>query len=559
MADTAPRSNASSATGTLATADRQLARSVLAVFALAGVVAVMGPLLSYRSDLSQLQDLFRSRVARESTDDAQALDRHLKLLRSELERLADRPEVDLLDASMQPERELLDSAHRKSTLFDSGVAIVDARGELAWSEPSTLRGGSWVGGEWFRRLAQGRTPVIELATPERQTFLVAVPILRSGQVTGALVGLSRAMATALSPASPNDAIVRVLRDRSGHFTLPESPPWWARESDFLAHLQRLPGEEGPIQLEGGEALFSAVAHLEETGITLLEVGNEEQITMPVRYRFRLQMLLLTSLQTGAVLLLSLFLRRTYASFLALERRALEQERLLALGAASSLIAHEVKNSLNGLQAAASLLSSTSGPLLAVDVSLPVRSIRGEVDRLKHLASSLLLFGRPAEVQLQPTALSQLVTEVVEGLRVLPEADEVRVEVSLTPSLEVLSDPLLLTTAVHNIVRNAVEAAVSAKDLGRSTSPHVLVRVTQRGGRALIEVEDNAGGVAPEVVGRLFEPFVTGKPKGIGLGLSMTRRAMEAQGGTVEYAQIVGGSRFTLRLGQIVGGDTHQDG
>src|SRR5690348_14573029 len=66
--------------GSLARADRQLARSVLAVFALAGVVAVLGPLLSYRSDTAQLQDLFRGRVVRQARGDANALERHLHLL-----------------------------------------------------------------------------------------------------------------------------------------------------------------------------------------------------------------------------------------------------------------------------------------------------------------------------------------------------------------------------------------------------------------------------------------------------------------------------------------------
>jgi signal transduction histidine kinase len=93
----------------------------------------------------------------------------------------------------------------------------------------------------------------------------------------------------------------------------------------------------------------------------------------------------------------------------------------------------------------------------------------------------------------------------------------------------------------------VEAVIAAKDLGRAQSPRVLVRLVRRSDAVAIEVEDNAGGVPPEVAARLFEPFVSGKPKGIGLGLTMTRRAMEAQGGAVLYEPIPGGSRFVLRL------------
>jgi signal transduction histidine kinase len=322
------------------------------------------------------------------------------------------------------------------------------------------------------------------------------------------------------------------------------PPRWAVAPDFLKALQELPEDQGAFQLASGEALFSSTAKVGDSGLTMIEIGNEEQITRPVRSRFRFQMALITSLQIGAVLLLSLFLRRTYASFLIFERRAIEQDRLLALGTASSLIAHEVKNSLNGLQAAASLLALTD---TGGDSALSLKSLRGEVDRLKHLASSLLLFGRPAEVQLRQTSLQQLASEVVDGLHILPEADEVKVELDAPEEVEILCDPLLLTTALHNLARNAVESAVAAKDLGKVKEPRVLVRVRARDGEAAIEVEDNAGGVSPEVLGRLFEPFVTGKPKGIGLGLSMTRRAMLAQRGSVSYEPIPQGSRFVLRL------------
>jgi signal transduction histidine kinase len=74
-----------------------------------------------------------------------------------------------------------------------------------------------------------------------------------------------------------------------------------------------------------------------------------------------------------------------------------------------------------------------------------------------------------------------------------------------------------------------------------------VRVAREGRWALVEVNDNAGGPSAVVEARLFEPFVTGKPKGIGLGLSMTRRALESQGGSVTFERTSVGSRFMIRL------------
>jgi len=70
---------------------------------------------------------------------------------------------------------------------------------------------------------------------------------------------------------------------------------------------------------------------------------------------------------------------------------------------------------------------------------------------------------------------------------------------------------------------------------------------QEGGEAVVEVEDNAGGPPPGFEARLFEPFITTKPRGVGLGLSMSRRALEQQGGRVGFTRLPDGSRFTLRL------------
>ena len=228
-------------------------------------------------------------------------------------------------------------------------------------------------------------------------------------------------------------------------------------------------------------------------------------------------------------------------FLEMERRAAEKETLAALGSAASLIAHEVKNSLNGLKVATGSLSPTE------EQGLAVRTLRGQIDRLAHLATSLLHFGKPPRVQSVPVDLPHLVREVIEGLRVLPEAEEVRVDSHLPDELLLPGDPLLLATALDNLVRNAMEAAVGAKDLGKVSAPEVRVHVRQESEVAVVDVEDNAGGPPADFENNLFEPFVTTKPKGVGLGLSMTRRAVEQQGGRLTFQRIPGGSRFTLYL------------
>src|SRR5262249_14923850 len=89
-------------------------------------------------DLKQQQEEARARLSLETQLRAQYLVRHLHLLAEELTRLGLRSEVNLLDENMEPERSLLRLSHEKSTVFNVGVAILDAGGSVLWSEPQTF-------------------------------------------------------------------------------------------------------------------------------------------------------------------------------------------------------------------------------------------------------------------------------------------------------------------------------------------------------------------------------------------------------------------------------------
>jgi signal transduction histidine kinase len=178
----------------------------------------------------------------------------------------------------------------------------------------------------------------------------------------------------------------------------------------------------------------------------------------------------------------------------------------------------------------------------------VAVLRGQVDRLRHLGTSLLQFAKPAAPHLAVTRLAPLVAETVDGLKAtLPEAADVSVSSELDPTTEAACDPLLLTTAVDNLARNAIEAAAAARDTGRASEPRVAVTLIMSGPTAVIVVEDNAGGLAPDAEAKLFEPFATSKSKGIGLGLSMARRAVEDQGGVLRFERGEHGLRFIIEL------------
>lgn len=525
-------------------ADRRLGRSVLVGLVVVGVISLLAPLLTYLNEVRETQRLLRVRVAREASVYAEALAFHFGTLEHELERLASRPQVDLLDENLQPERELLEFTHHNSPFF-SAVLFLDGTGDPVWSEPrGVLPPGSRAQDRWFQRLLRTGQPVVDALEPGSRSFVVGAPVLRGSRISGAVVGLVEASKRGLpgGRATTEGTTLVVSSDR-GDVLLPADPPAWTSAPGFPERLHTLLLSNRPETTElSGRPAYAAAASVGDTGLQLLLVAEEAPMLAPVRWRFFWQMLLVLVAQALTVVLFSWFLRRTYLRYRELDERLAQREKLAALGQAASLIAHEVKNSLNGMKAAASMLASDG------DRTLPVKAMRGQIDRLAHLASSLLQFGKPANAQLSLAPVGQLVADAVESLRVLPEADEVEVESELDTTLEVRCDPLLLATALDNLLRNAMEAAVSAKDLGKQVRPRVRITTRRVNGAVRVEVEDNAGGPPPGFEAGLFQPFVTSKPKGIGLGLSMARQAVERQGGSLAFERTATGSRFTVQLG-----------
>ncbi|MFY0525671.1 ATP-binding protein [Archangium gephyra] len=521
-------------------AERQFTRSVFAGLVLLGLVAVAGPLLSYRGDVHEARSQFRTRTAREARVYAQALSLHLKLLKSELSRVAAGVGPDMQEDKAT--EDMQDLTTPDAGLFRQGILLLDAAGRPRWSEPPGLPvAPSLSERPWFQRVLAQQAPTVDALAPGSSTFVVAVPVVRHNRTAGMLVGLLDTGEELPGARPTGEHLTLLVLNRQGDLFVPDSPPAWATAPGFGARVESLLNGEGQEwELLHGQ-VFAWATPVPGTELRLVLAADETATLAPIRDRLLLQLLVLAVLQVGTLLLFSLHWRRVYRLFLGMERRAAEKETMAALGSAASLIAHEVKNSLNGLKAAIGMLAPSE------EQGFAVRTLRGQIDRLAHLATSLLHFGKQPRVQRIPVDLPHLVREVLDGLRVLPEAEEVRVEAQLDGELLLSGDPLLLATALDNLVRNAMEAAVAAKDLGQVASPEVRVRLHQRDGEAVVEVEDNAGGPPPGFEDRLFEPFVTSKPKGVGLGLSMSRRAVEQQGGRLTFARIPGGSRFRVHL------------
>lgn len=524
--------------GELAHAQRRGGRSAVLGLGLVGLVALTSPVLGYVEDVRNAREELMAHLSSTVRVQADALSVHLGVLEAELARVSEHPSLVPEDGISPAEQALLESAFYHSSLFSEGVALLGTGGERLWSSPSTMSLGDspLTGRPWFRRMVEQPAPEIDLLEREGGPLVVAVPMMTLGRLRGVLVGEVRA--GALPTRTTAAGTTQLLLDAKGRFLLPASqgtsPP------EMLERLRELAQEPGPLALHGTPVL-GAVANVGDSGLRLL-VLEAETSTADLRSRFLRQLAFHILLLSSTLVVLILLLRHSYRSLLAAEERLRRQETMAALGTAAALIAHEVKNALNGIQAALSVLRHT-----AAGGELPVKALRSQVERLGHLARSLLSFGSPRAALRRPCELRLLVQDALQAVSLLPESEAVELKTSLEEGLMVQGDAALLVSAIDNLVRNAVEAGAVARDTGLRPAPWVSVSLTREGEEGVLVVEDNAGGVDPTLEPRLWEPFATGRAKGIGLGLPMARTSVEAHGGSLTYQRRPQGSRFTLRL------------
>jgi len=227
-----------------------------------------------------------------------------------------------------------------------------------------------------------------------------------------------------------------------------------------------------------------------------------------------------------------------AERLAAERRALQNEKLSTLGLVAGSIAHEVKNPLSSIKTIASVLAEDlRGTPHAQDLGV----IIGEIDRLSTTVSRLLQFARPASQAGGAGSLLAAIQGTLAVLRHLAKEQSVLIIQKVPTDLpDVTADENMLREIVFNLVSNAIDAAGAGGQ----------VTVTCRGDGRFAElcVSDNGPGLTPLVQDRLFEPFVTTKEQGTGLGLYVVGRHVREIGGEIHCeTEAAKGTRFIVRL------------
>lgn len=229
----------------------------------------------------------------------------------------------------------------------------------------------------------------------------------------------------------------------------------------------------------------------------------------------------------------------------LREQAQRRQRLALIGTMAAGVAHEIRNPLASIKGAAQFvqkdLEGTPGKDEAKDY---LKMLVGEVDRLNGVVESFLNYARPVEPRRQELVLESFLKDLLR-LHTASIPAAIKVETSFEPELPpVQADPALLTLAVTNAIRNAVEVM---PDGGTVTIRTGAVASALRSW-ATIEIEDTGPGIAAENRERIFQPFFTTKAKGTGLGLAISLRILEAHGGDLSVENVEPhGSRFTFSL------------
>ncbi|MEL5848052.1 MAG: ATP-binding protein [Candidatus Igneacidithiobacillus chanchocoensis] len=218
------------------------------------------------------------------------------------------------------------------------------------------------------------------------------------------------------------------------------------------------------------------------------------------------------------------------------------QRSAAWGEVARRLAHEIKNPLTPIQLSAERLRRKYLERLGGEgetLDRATHTIIQQVDALKVLVDAFSEYARAPKLDLHPLDLNALIADVVELYR--GQGAGVEIHIDLAPELPpLLADAHRLRQILNNLLRNALDALAAEADSGQAPRQiWIHTRLALDQARPMLEwtVEDDGPGFPPELLSRVFEPYVTSKPKGSGLGLAIVRRIVEEHGG-----QIVAGVR-----------------
>lgn len=229
---------------------------------------------------------------------------------------------------------------------------------------------------------------------------------------------------------------------------------------------------------------------------------------------------------------------------ALEKKVQESEKLAAIGKLAASLAHEVRNPLSSIKGLAQFLqhSMEKGNQQRQYAQIMVK----EVDRINRVMNDLLAFSQPVRLDPSPTDVSDLIAHTVSLIKTDADSRHIAIRINSAPMLDhILLDENQMTQVLLNLLLNAL---IAVDDGGVINISAEKDKTDQN---LLIRIEDNGSGIPPELLDKIFDPFVTTREKGTGIGLAITRKIVENHDGKIDVesppADNRKGSAFTISI------------
>lgn len=235
-------------------------------------------------------------------------------------------------------------------------------------------------------------------------------------------------------------------------------------------------------------------------------------------------LAISALAILTLCVLAYLLARTFRNLLELQAQEESQRHLASLGRLAATLAHEIRNPLGAIKG----LTQVAQERLPRDHDTQelMTTVVAEAERLERLVTDLLTFARPRAMAPAEVNLKVLLADVAQQLR--SQADGPGIVFDLpdpNPPAVVFADPDGLRQVMLNVFLNAIEASPA--------DSRIEVRIESAGEHHVLEVCDEGSGLGDQDPDELFQPFVTTKTRGTGLGLAVSRKIVERLGGTIE--------------------------
>jgi nitrogen fixation/metabolism regulation signal transduction histidine kinase len=228
---------------------------------------------------------------------------------------------------------------------------------------------------------------------------------------------------------------------------------------------------------------------------------------------------------------------------------LQAQRDAAWGEVARRLAHEIKNPLTPIQLSAERMRRRFlGSMNVQDAQVLERAthtIVAQVEAMKQMVNAFSEYARAPDMHVSHFDINQLIVEVVDLYRAQAAAADIKLDLAIDLP-DIWADRVRIRQILNNLITNSFEALEGRPD----ARIDIETRAGMDGGTpiAAIQVVDNGPGFQRELIGTVFDPYVTSKPKGTGLGLAIVKKIVEEHGGRIEADnRRTGGARVRIAL------------